>query len=466
MKKHRSLLTLLFIVLLTAASLLVDMPAQLPINLELGPVRIHEVLERPLLDLTRFGFPLKRDLELKMGLDIRGGTRVVLQADMTTIATERRDEALESAREVLARRVDLYGVSESVVKISKLNDQYRIIAELPGVTNIDQAVQLLGSTAQLDFRELATDSAQPQVITSGQQQDPYSNFLPTGLTGKDLARSTVQFSQQTGEPVVSLEFNDEGKKKFADVTTRNVGGVVGIFLDGVPVTVPRVNEPILSGNAIISGSFDTESAKSLSIQLNAGALPVPITIVEQNTVDASLGKDTVQKTAYAGLVGVGLVMLFMVTYYGWKGLLADVALLIYGIITIALYKLLPVTLTVPGIAGLLLSVGMAVDSNILIFERMKEELRLGKPFELAMKLGFGRAWDSIKDANVATLFTSFILFNPLELEFLNRSGLVRGFALTLALGIFISLFTGIVVTRTLLRMFLKDTRPVEKEKHD
>ncbi|OGJ21687.1 MAG: protein-export membrane protein SecD, partial [Candidatus Pacebacteria bacterium RIFCSPHIGHO2_01_FULL_46_10] len=238
---------------------------------------------------------------------------------------------------------------------------------------------------------------------------------------------------------------------------RNIKKRVAIFLDEFPVSVPVVNEPILNGSAIISGGFTVDAAKQLSIQLNAGALPVPITIVQQETVDASLGTEAVQKTAIAGLVGVGLVALFMVLYYGWKGLLADLALGVYALITIAIYKLVPVTLTLPGIAGLLLSIGMAVDSNILIFERMKEELRMGKPFDLAMTLGFGRAWDSIKDANVATLFTCFILFNPFEFEFLNRSGMVRGFALTLALGIFVSLFTGIVVTRTFLRLFLKES---------
>lgn len=464
MKKNRPLITLIFIVLLTAVCLLIDMPAELPINIEKGPIKIHETLLRPPLDLTSFGIPFRRSLEPQMGLDIQGGTRVVLQADMTLVSADRRDEALESARGVIARRVDLYGVSESVVKTSKLNDQYRIIAELPGVTNIDQAVSLLGSTAQLDFREMGTQSAQIVQTDPTKPVNPYDSFTPTGLTGKDLKRASVGFSSQTGEPVVSLEFNEDGTKKFAEITKRNVGKPVAIFLDELPVTIPNVNEPILTGTAQISGAFTTEGAKALSIQLNAGALPVPISIVEQNTIDASLGAEAVQKTAFAGLIGVGLVMLFMVTYYGWKGFLADIALLVYGIITIAIYKVLPVTLTVPGIAGLLLSIGMAVDSNILIFERMKEELRLGKPFDLAMKLGFGRAWDSIKDANVATLFTSFVLFNPLELEFLSRSGLVRGFALTLALGIFVSLFTGIVVTRTLLRVFLKDSR--KEETHD
>ena len=230
-------------------------------------------------------------------------------------------------------------------------------------------------------------------------------------------------------------------------------------MDDFPVTAPTVNGAIETGTAEISGGFTIESAKQLSIQLNAGALPVPIRVIQQETIGASLGRDAVEKTAKAGAIGIVLVAVFMILLYGWKGVLADVALAVYAVITLAVYKLVPVTLTLPGIAGLMLSIGMAVDSNILIFERMKEELRMGKPFEVAMKLGFGRAWDSIKDANVATLFTSFILFNPFELEFLNRSGMVRGFAFTLALGILVGLFTGIVVTRTLLRVFL--TNPEE-----
>ena len=290
-----------------------------------------------------------------------------------------------------------------------------------------------------------------------------NTFRPTGLTGKDLQRSNVQFSQQDGNPVVGLQFNEEGKKKFAEITQNNVGKPVAIFLDEYPITIPNVQEPILNGEAVISGQFTVKEANNLSIQLNAGALPVPIKIVQQETVGPSLGQEAVQKTFKAGAVGIGLVMLFMFLYYGWKGLLANIALSVYAILTVALYKLLPVTLTLPGIAGLLLSIGMAVDSNILIFERMKEELRAGKPFELAMELGFGRAWDSIKDANVTTLFVAFILFNPFEFEFLNRSGMIRGFALTLTLGIFISLFTGIVVTRTLLRLFLADTRQEVKK---
>jgi len=282
-----------------------------------------------------------------------------------------------------------------------------------------------------------------------------TDFQPTGLTGADLARSAVQFEPNTGEPVVGLEFSAEGAQQFAQITEANVGKPVAIFLDEVPLMTPRVDEPITGGQAIIRGQFELQQAKTLSVQLNAGALPVPIKIIQQRNIGAILGETSVQKSVRAGLIGLLMVILFMAAYYGRLGLLADLGLVIYGLITLALYKLLPVTLTLPGVAGFLLSMGMAVDSNILIFERMKEEERAGKAHAVAMELGFGRAWDSIRDANICTLITCFILFNPFNWSFLNTSGLVRGFALTLSLGVFLSLFTGVVVSRTLLRTFSK-----------
>ena len=232
-------------------------------------------------------------------------------------------------------------------------------------------------------------------------------------------------------------------------------------MDNILITNPIVNEPILSGQAVISGNFTAESASALAIQLNAGALPVPIKIIEQKNISATLGSDSVRKSVIAGSIGLGLVVLFMILLYGINGFLADIALVIYGLITLAVYKLIPVTLTLPGIAGFILTIGMAVDSNILIFERLKEELRAGRPFSIALELAFGRAWDSIKDANMATIITSLVLINPLNFNWLNTSGLVRGFAITLFIGVIISLFTGIIVTRTLMRLFLSHiTHPV------
>jgi preprotein translocase subunit SecD len=322
-------------------------------------------------------------------------------------------------------------------------------------------LRLVGQTAQLEFQLL---KQQPIVldesgeISTASAQTTGLEIIPIGLTGKQLKRSTVQFDPQTGEPQVSIEFDSEGAKIFAQVTQENTGEILGIFLDQGILMAPKIQVPILTGQAVITGDFSLDDAKNLSIQLNAGALPVPITVIEQRTIGASLGQESVSRSIQAGLIGIGFVMLFMSLYYGVRGVLASFSLVLYAVFTMALYKILGVTLTLPGIAGLLLSIGMAVDANILIFERMKEELRIGKPFEQAMELGFGRAWDSIKDANLATILTALVLINPLELPFLNTSGLVRGFGITLLIGVVLGLITGVVITRTTMRLFLKDSR--------
>ena len=386
---------------------------------------------------------------LKMGLDLQGGTHLVLETDMGQIAEGDRADALNSVKEIISRRVDLYGVAEPVIQTSQAGGSNRLIVELPGIQNVDQAVQLIGQTAQLDFR---------QVVDTGEASPSALTFISTDLTGKDLKKAEVTFTQsgsQASQPVVNLEFTVDGAQKFAVITQNNVGKPLAIFLDDQPVTMPVVNEPILDGRAVISGNFDADSATKLAIQLNAGALPVPVKILSQQNISATLGTDSVHQSVRAGLAGLAMVSVFMMIIYRLPGVIAVVGLLIYGLITVALYRLIPVTLTLPGIAGLILSVGMAVDSNILIFERLKEEVKAGRPLALALELAFGRAWDAIKDANMTTIAVSFILINPLNWPWLNSSGLVRGFALTLLLGVLISLFTGIFVTRTLMRQFLK-----------
>lgn len=437
---------LIIIIALIIIAVYIDVPQSIPLKFNLGSYKLDTTLYRPPLQFKLGETQFKREWEIRQGLDLQGGTHVVLVADMTNIAPEDRDDALESAKNVLQRRIDYFGVTEPVIQTSVIGDQYRIIVELPGIKNVNQALDIIGRTAQLDFREL------PEGATAAATLYDYQ---PTGLTGQDLTRAGVQFGQ-TGAPEVTLKFNDEGSKLFAAITKRNLNKPVAIFLDAIPVTMPVVNAEITSGDAIITGDFTLDQAKNLSIQLNAGALPVPIMIIEQKNIGASLGQESVEKSLRAGLIGLEMVMLFMILYYGWLGFLADIALIIYALITLALYKFIPITLSLPGLTGFILSVGMAVDANILIFERMKEEKRMGKSTRSAMELGFGHAWDSIKDANVATLITAFILFNPLDWPFLVTSGMVRGFALTLALGILISLFTGIVVTRTLLRIFYRD----------
>lgn len=439
------------IIFLTVLAIVVDIPKNFKIKFKVGKLSIDQTISSPTIDFSLGKLRFKRDLEVKKGLDLQGGTHLVLQADMKDVEEKDRDQALQSAKDVVLRRVDLYGVTEPVIQTSKTEGKYRIIVELSGIKNINEAIDLIGKTAQLDFREIPEDEASPSAV-------PIFAYQKTGLTGRDLTRSQVQFDPQTGSPVVGLHFNSEGARKFGEITKRNVGKKLAIFLDDIPVTAPMVNEAITTGDAVISGDFTVAQAKKLSIQLNAGALPVPLKVIEQKTIGATLGDISVKKSVRAGTIGLLMVILFMALLYGFPGILADTALVIYGLITLAIYKLIPVTLTLPGIAGFILSVGMAVDSNILIFERMKEELRMGKDFKVAMELGFGRAWDSIKDANICTLITCFVLFNPFNWGFLNTSGMVRGFALTLSLGIAISLFTGIVVTRTLLRLFYRKAR--------
>lgn len=443
----RRLFTL--ILALTVLAAVIDMPKRAPISIHWGPIQMDTVIARPEFDVTLLGHRIRKDLDIKEGLDLQGGTHVVLAADMSKLAEADRLDALESAKNIIARRVDLFGVNEPVIQTSVVGNDYRIIVELPGVREVSKALDVIGQTAQLDFRELPPTATESAAIT---------DFIPTGLTGEHLKRARVEFGN-TGAAEVGLEFDAQGTQLFSDITKRNIGKPVGIFIDNMLITYPRVNEQITGGQAVITGQFSVDEAKNLSIQLNAGALPVPIKIIEQQNIGASLGQASVAKSLRAGLVGLSMVMLFMLLYYGKLGFLADLALLVYAILTLALYKLIPVTLTLPGLAGFILSVGMAVDGNILIFERMKEELRIGKPWRTAMELGFGRAWDSIKDANVATLLTAFVLFNPFDWPFLVTSGMVRGFALTLSLGIVISLFTGIVVTRTFIRVL---SRPSKK----
>lgn len=387
--------------------------------------------------------------QIKKGLDIQGGMQILLEADMSKIPQEDRTQALDSAREVITRRVDLYGIAEPSVRTGVSNDSYRIVIELPGVSNPDEALRLVGQTAKLEFMLINPLDA------SNSAGQSLSEVTPTDLDGGKLKRSSLQFDPKTGQPNVGIQFTDEGAAIFSKITEENIGSMLGIILDGSILMAPRINEPIYSGSAVIQGDFGVEEAKQLSIQLNAGALPVPITILEQRTIGASLGVDSVNKSVLAGCIGLAAVIIFMISLYGMAGVLASFALTIYALLTIALYKIIGVTLTVPGIAGLILSIGMAVDANILIFERMKEEIRAGKPFERAMELGFGRAWDSIKDANITTIITALVLINPLNFSFLNTSGLVRGFGITLLLGVVLGLFTGIVVMRTLVRMFLR-----------
>jgi preprotein translocase subunit SecD len=395
-------------------------------------------------------FQVDRNFDLKLGLDLAGGSHLVFEADMSKIPLEQRSTAIAGARDVIERRVNLFGVSEPSVQTSKFEGRDRIIVDLPGVTDTKKAVELIGKTAQLQFMEV-------KEIPASETSSASATLVPTDLTGADLKTAAVAYDTQTGKPMISLQFSDDGGKKFADITSRNIGRELPIILDNSVISAPVVQQQIIGGTAQISGQFTIEEAKQLAVQLNAGALPVPAKLVQETTLGATLGADSIKQSVTAGALGLLIVCIFMILLYGRLGLIADIGLFIFAVLTISLYKLIPVTLTLPGIAGFMLSIGMAVDSNILIFERFKEE-KLKRPIADALEVSFGRAWDSIRDANIATLFTAFILANPLDWEFLHISGPVRGFAITLALGIAISLFTGVFVSRNLLRLFIKDNK--------
>lgn len=396
------------------------------------------------------GLQIKKEFTTHLGLDLKGGSNLVFETDTSNVKKEDLADSLNSARDIIEKRVNFFGVAEPLVQTVKIGNNYRISVDLPGIQNVNEAIALIGQTAQLSFKEEASGEAKMASAPA---------FLrltkDTGLTGKHIKKASVTFDSQTGKPQVALTFNKEGVNLFANITTRNVGKQVAIFRDNMLISAPVVNQPITDGNAVITGNFTIDDAKQLAIAINSGALPLPIHLVEQRSIGPTLGASEVKKSVYAGIVGLCMVLFFMVVYYGKLGIIASMALLIYGLISFAIFRAIPVVLTLPGVAGFILSIGMAVDSNILIFERIKEELRKAKPFDIAIRLGFGRAIDAIKDANITTLIVAFILFNPLNWEFLPQFGMVRGFALTLAIGVATSLFTGVVITRRLINVFYK-----------
>jgi len=447
------LFKVIVIFLVTLICLYISLPAKLPVKFKVGKYSFDKTLERGNIDLKLGRFSFKRSLDLVLGLDLAGGSHLVFEADLSKISEGEKATALSSLKEVIERRVNLFGVSEPNVQTSLFEGKSRIIVELPGVSDPKEATALIGQTAQLVFAEV-------KEIKEGEKKTNELPFTFSDLTGADLKKASVVFDNTTGKPSVSLEFTPEGAKKFETLTERNVNKVLPIFLDNEIVSAPLVKEKISGGRAQITGDFTLDQAKKMAIELNAGALPVPVKLVEQRTVGATLGGESIQRSIRAGLIGLFMVVLFMVLSYGFLGLVASIALFVFAAISLALYKLIPVVLTLPGIAGFLLSVGMAVDSNILIFERFKEE-RPRRPLREALEVSFGRAWDSIRDANIATLTTAFVLANPFDWGFLHTSGPVRGFAITLALGVGLSMFTGIVVSRNLLRVLVR-----EKNKND
>ncbi len=516
---------------------------------------------------------------IHLGLDLQGGTQLVYQTDTTEMPAEQRAIAIEGARDVIERRVNVFGVAEPIIQTTKAGKGWHLLVELPGVKDVNAAINMIGETPILEFKEqglpreittsereqikkynqevlikaegileqalkpgadftalakeysedtgtkdnggdvgwfskgmlvpefetavfenLVIDEITPELVKSifgyhiikkvderikedtgleiemekpegvKIETEPVKevrashilimtqseellqqqvNWQYTGLTGKQLKTAFVSFDPQTNEPEVSLEFNSEGAKLFGEITKRNVGKPVAIFLDNIPLSVPMVNEAILSGKAVITGSFDLIEAKELAQRLAAGALPVPIKLISQQNIGPSLGKISVQKSFIAGVLGFLIIIFFMIAYYKKRGIIAALALCIYALIVLAFFKLIPVTLTLAGIAGFVISLGMAVDANILIFERIRDEEKLGKPTIAAIHDGFKHAWTAIRDSNITTLIVCFILYYF-------GSGLVRGFGLTLGIGILVSMFTAIVVTKTFLELAVKD----------
>lgn len=379
---------------------------------------------------------------VKLGLDLAGGTELVYRADTSAI-TEDKKGALDSLREIIDHRVNLFGVAEPVVQIEQgANGEDRLIVELPGVTDITAAKEALGATPVLEFKlaALSTTTATTTEV-----------FVPTELTGRYLAKAELQFSAQGGasEPIVLLHFNDEGAKLFERITTEHTGEMLAIFLDGEPISMPVIREPIPGGVATISGQFTATEARDLVQNLNFGALPVPIELISTQSVGPTLGAAALLAGEHAGLIGFALVALFMIAWYRLPGLVASVALAIYIIANLAVIKFIPVTLTASGIAGLILSIGMAVDANVLIFERMKEELRDGKSVREALKIGFSRAWPAIRDGHFTMIISSVILF------WLGTS-IVQGFALVFGLGVIISLISAVFITRIFLLAILPE----------
>ena len=460
----------------------IDLPTNPGIHIRLGSLHID------------------RDISIHQGLDLQGGLQVLLQADVPPDqASEFDSRTMEAARVIVENRVNGLGVTEPLVQ---LQGDRRIIVELPGIKDPDQAIATLRETGLLEFVEAgrtplrqgmfihtsldapaqggtgtgdvtgsvtgtqavtgtqtvtgtqAVSGTQAVTGTEGVTATQYAypdQVFTTLMTGRDLKDADVS-TDNVGHVVIAFQLTDAGAKIFRDYTTQHVGDIVAIVLDKQVVSAPVINQPITTGSGIISsnqpGGFPLEEARSIAIQMKYGALPVPLKVVENRTVGPTLGQDSIQRSIRAGIIGLSVVFLFMVTYYRMPGVLADLALLIYALINFALYKLIPVTLTLPAIAGFILSTGMAVDANILVFERMKEEIRDGRNLRAAMEAGFSRAWTSIRDSNLSTLLTCAILY-----WFGSNFGasIVKGFAITLALGVVVNLFTAIIVTRTFMR---------------
>lgn len=386
-----------------------------------------------------FGFSHFWSVPFKFGLDLKGGTHLIYEADLSSVSQGDRSAAMQGLRDIIERRINLFGVAEPVVQTEGASgDSARLIVELAGVKDPAEAIKMIGQTPFLEFKEAVYDEKDPTKIIG---------FKSTELTGRYLKRADMAFDQNTQEPSISIQFNDEGAKLFEDITGRNIGKPLAIFIDSSLISAPKVNDKISGGKAQISGKFTVSEAKELARNLNAGALPVPIKLLSQESVGPTLGAVSLNKSLFAGLLGLAAVIFFMVAFYRLSGLFASLALFVYICLVLSIFKLIPVTITLAGIGGFLLSIGIAVDANVLIFARLKEELDEGKSFGPALEEGFRRSWPPIRDGHATTILVALILF------FFGTS-FFKGFALTLIIGLLASLFSAIIVTRTFMRIFV------------
>jgi len=395
----------------------------------------------------------------RLGLDLSGGTHLVYKADVSKLDSASIADSMAALRDNVERRVNIFGVSEPLVQtqqnatLSSSEAAYKLVVELPGVTNVDDAVKAIGATPSLEFRLItakdaadfqesaATDTDTPQAV---KELAYIELFTTTGLTGAAVSKATLQFNSTTNEPVVGLTFNPEGKALFSKITKEHKGDSLGIFLDGVPISVPVIREEIPNGQAEISGGFQLPEAQELVRNLNFGALPIPISLISTQTIGPTLGQEAVRGGILSGIISYLIIALFLLVWYRLPGLVAALALAIYAALMLALFKLIPVTLTAAGIAGFIITVGMAVDANILIFERMKEELARGRGIWDAMHEGFARAWPSIRDSNISSIITGIILYK------FGSTSVITGFALVFVIGVLVSMFTAITVSRLFL----------------
>jgi len=418
----------------------------------------------PGININQSWLTLQRSFETRLGLDLVGGVQALLEADVPASQTV-DSNAMNTAVQIVENRVNGLGVSEAVVQPA---GGRRIVVELPGETNPEQALAALKQTGLLEFVDMSSITQQEALALEGKQIQTSTNvsqstgvtstitstqttqIFPTVMTGAGLKTASVT-RDTAGNYQVAFELQGDDIQKFANFTSNNIGKVLAIVLDKTVISAPTINNAIKDGKGVITGNFDANTANTLAVQLRYGALPIPLKVVTSSTVGPTLGQDSLRRSLIAGLIGMGLVMAFMALYYRLPGIVADMALLVYVLLVFALFKLIPVTLTLPGIAGFVLGIGVAVDANILIFERMKEELRSGRNLRQAIDLGWGRAWPSIRDSNFSTLITCAILF-----WFGSTFGasIVKGFSLTLAISVGVSMFTAIIVTRTFLHLVL------------